>query len=131
MKQPVNVLRKWIKIISDDYMHWDSEYIDNVILPMAKTCFFEILPDDKGVIGYIPFMDWDKKKKLAMQLLYLKPEHRCMTNFCEMIQLIDSTAKEFNCDEIQIGYSVSGYKEEKFNKLFSRYGYKQKSTWVK
>lgn len=122
MKLDKETLLKLIKIISDDYMHWPEEEIP-FVLNFCSACDFYIYPDDKGCIGWLTIKDIDCKLKTIVLVFYVKPEYRGTKIFFDMLERIEQIAKDENATEIQIGPSISGYKEEKFNEIFARYGY--------
>lgn len=121
MKQSVAEIRKWVRLISDDYMHYTEEQFERVCA-MASVFDFEIMPNEEGVIGWAVVLDFDCKKKLSVLLLYCKPEYRGLS-FIPMLRRLEEIAKQEGVDEIIIGSSISGYKCDKFNKVLSRFGY--------
>lgn len=121
MKQSVEEIRKWVQIISDDYMHYTPEQYEYVC-DRAKYFDFEVMPNESGVIGWITSRDFDCKKKLSVLLLYCKPEYRGRS-FIPMLRRLEEIAKQEGVEEIIIGSSISGYKEDKYNKMLDRLGY--------
>lgn len=121
MKQSVVEIRKWVQIISDDYMHYTPEQYEHACA-MASVFDFEVMPNEGGVIGWIVAQDFDCKKKMSVLLLYCKPEYRGRS-FIPMLRRLEEIAKQEGVDEIIIGSSISGYKGDKFNKVLSRFGY--------
>ena len=122
MKLSAAEIRKWVQTISDDYMHYSPEEIDWIV----KTGQFidgEVLPNEEGVIGYVTVKDFDCKKKLNVVLFYCKPEYRGRW-LSYMFRRIEEIAKQEGAVKIMIGDSDSGYKEDKFNKVLSHFGYK-------
>lgn len=122
MKMSAEEIRKWVQIISDDYMHYTPEEIDWVV-KIGQFIEGEILPDDAGVIGYIIIKDFDCKKKLSVVLLYCRPEYRGKY-LRYMMRRIEEIAKQEEAVKISIGSSISGYKEEKFSRMLEYFGYK-------
>lgn len=121
MTKSVEEVRKWVQIISDDYMHFTDEQKE-YILGIADIFCYEVLPDDSGVIGWLPVTDFDCKKKLSVVLLYCRPEKRGRY-LSYMFRRLDEIAKQEGAVEIYIGDSVSGYKSNKFNHILEYYGY--------
>lgn len=124
MLQSVEVIKKWVQVISDDYMHYSDEdkvYIESI----AKYMEWESLPNEEGCIGYLISKDFDCKKKLSVVLLYCKPEYRCIKNLIYMFRRFEEIAKQEGCVSILFsGGSISGYKENKFNNIIEHFGYK-------
>lgn len=121
MKASVAEIRKWVQIISDDYMHYSPEQLEHAC-GMASVFDFEVMPNETGVIGWMCVKDFDCKKKLSVLLLYCRPEYRGKS-FIPMLRRLEQIAKEEGAEEIIIGSSISGYKNEKFNNALSRLGY--------
>lgn len=122
MKMSVEEVRKWVQIISDEYMHYTPEEVEWVV-QMGQFIDGEVLPNDAGVIGYIVMKDFDCKKKLSVVLLYCRPEYRGRY-LRYMFRRIEEIAKQEGAVKIFIGDSNSGYKEEKFNRMLEHFGYK-------
>lgn len=122
MKLSEAEIKKWAQIISDDYMHYSKEEEDYIV-SLAKVSEAEILPDDSGVIGYLCMKDFNCKKKLSVLLLYCRPEKRGLY-LRYMMRRIEEIAKQEGASTISIGSSISGYKEEKFNRMLEYFGYK-------
>ena len=115
-------IRRWAQIISDEYMHYNTEDIEYVVnIGCLLDC--EILPEDAGVIAYTIIKDFDCKKKMSVVLLYCKPEYRGRY-LRYMFRRIDEIAKQEGVVKIFIGDSDSKYKEEKFNNILSYFGYR-------
>lgn len=121
MKQSAAVIRKWVRLISDDYMHFTPEQEDYVC-QLGSVCDFDIMPDGSGVVGYIIAKDFDCKTKMNVLLFYCRPESRGRS-FIPMLRHCEAVAKEHGVEKIIIGCSTSGYKEEKFNRILERFGY--------
>lgn len=122
MKMPVAVIKNWVDIISDDYMHWTDEQKE-YILSLAQFFDFEIWKENLGCIGWKTVRDFDCKKKCNVLLLYCKPEYRGR-EFIPMVRRLEQIAKAEGAERIIIGESDSGYKENKFSAVLSRLGYK-------
>ena len=114
-------IRKWARIISDDYMHYSDEDFEYIV-SIWKYIDAEILPDDSGVIGYTIIKDFDCKKRMNVVILYCKPEKRGLY-LRYIMRRIEEIAKQEGCIDIIIGRSVSGYKEEKYAKMLEYFGY--------
>lgn len=121
MKMPVAVIKNWVDIISDDCMHFSDSQKEYVV-SMAKNFDYEIWKDGIGCIGWLTMLDFDCKKKCNVLLLYCKPEYRGR-EFIPMVRRLEQIAKAEGAEQIVIGESVSGYKGNKFNAMFSRLGY--------
>lgn len=121
MKMPVAVIKNWVDIISDDYMHWTDEQKE-YILSLAPNVDWEVWKDGIGCIGWMTVRDFDCKKKCNVLLLYCKPEYRGR-EFIPMVRRLEQIAKAEGAEQIIIGESISGHKESKFNAVFSRLGY--------
>ena len=122
MKLLEKQIRKWVQQISDNYMHYSVEDFEYVV-QMGRFLDVDVLPDEAGIIGYVIVKDFDCKKKLNVVLLYCKPEYRGKY-LRYMMRRIDEIAKQEGVVKIYIGDSDSGYKEEKFNKMLSWFGYR-------
>ena len=122
MKLSEAEVRKWVQIISDDYMHYTDEDFEYVV-SMGKYLDGEVLPDESGVIGYMVVKDFDCKKKLSVVLLYCKPEKRGLY-LRYMMRRIEDLAKQEGAVKVNIGASISGYKEEKFSHMLEYFGYR-------
>ena len=121
MKQSAEVIRKWVRLISDDYMHFTPEQEDYAC-QLASVCDFDIMPDGSGVVGYIIAKDFDCKIKMNVLLFYCRPESRGRS-FIPMLRHLEKMAKANGAEKVIIGCSTSGYKEEKFNRILERFGY--------
>lgn len=121
MKASAEEIRKWAQQISDDYMHFNEEDMQYVC-DICKIADFEVLPDEAGVIGYLIHKDFDCKKKMSVVLLYCKPEYRGKY-LRYMMRRVEEIAKQEGVKKISIGSSISGYKEERFNRMLKYFGY--------
>lgn len=135
MKLDDKTLRKWINIISDDYMHWTKEQKKEIILPMVRLCDCYIDPQERGIIGWLTVTEIDCRLRTNVLVFYVKPEYRGSSLFLEMVHKVEEFAKEEGAIEIIIGGSCSGYKEEQFNRIFEHFGYTasgwRKKIWQK
>lgn len=122
MKQSAEEIKKWVQVISDDYMHF-SETEQEYVARCASVCDFELMPNDSGVIGWYTGVDFDCKKKMFVVLFYCRPELRGRS-FIPMLERIEEIAKSENVESICIGDSISGHKESVFAKVLLRHGYK-------
>lgn len=123
MEEKDKIIHKWLNRISEDYMHFDQAGYENAY-KYAQQCTIKEYKD-KGVMIWFTFVDIDNIIKTSVPLFYVRPEYRGTKIFLTMIRDIERIGKEDGAKEILIGSSVSGYKEEKFNKIFSHFGYKQ------
>ena len=122
------IINYWLKVISDDYMHFTPDAWDNAY-KYANFCQIKEY-SDQGVMMYSLIRDIDNQIKMEALLFYIKPEYRGSNLFLTMIKNLETIAIESEAKEIVIGHSVSGYKSDKFNKIFSHFGY-QKAGFVK
>lgn len=121
MKLSEAELRKWAQAYNDDLMHFNEEDFEHV-LSLGRICEVEVLPNDAGIIGYVIIKDFDCKKKLSVVILYCKPEYRGRY-LRYMFRRIEEIAKQEGVNRISIGSSISGYKQEKFNRMLGYFGY--------
>lgn len=115
------IIDKWLSRISDDYMHFTPTQKDYA-KKFSLSCSIKEY-DDKGVMMWATVKDIDSVIRTYVLLFYIKPEYRGSNIFLTMIKNIETIAKKENAKEIIIGASISGYKEEKFNKIFTKFGY--------
>lgn len=121
MKASEAIIRKWAKIYNDDLHVYEPKNYEHV----RKFCSlldYEELPEDSGIIGWIIAEDFDCKKRMNVVILYCRPEKRGRY-LRYMFRRIEEIAKQEGCVDIIIGRSVSGYKEEKYIKALSYFGY--------
>lgn len=122
MKLSEAEVRRWARLYSDELMHFSAEDLEYIV---ALGCQLDaiLLPDGAGVIGYVIIKDFDCKKKMNVVIFYCKPE--CRGKYLRyMFRRIEETAKQEGAVKINIGDSISGYKEEKFNHMLEYFGYK-------
>lgn len=122
MKLSEAEVRKWVQRISDDYMHYSPEDIEYIV---KYGCYLdaEVLPNDSGVFAYSVVKDFDCKKKMSVILFYCRPE--CRGQYLRyMFRRIEEIAKQEGAVKIFMGDSDSGYKENKFNRVLERFGYR-------
>lgn len=117
------IIDKWLPIISDDYMHFTPEQM-RYAKAFSLNCSVKDY-EDKGVMMWATVRDIDSIMRTQVLLFYVKPEHRGSNIFLTMIKNIETMAKKEGAKEIIIGGSIAGYKEEKFNKIFTKFGYTQ------
>lgn len=117
------IINKWLPIISDDYMHFSKEQMDYAKLISLQFSIKEY--DNRGVMMWATVKDIDSVKRTQALLFYIKPEYRGSNLFLTMVKNLERIAIEEESEEIIIGRSISGYKEQKFNKFFMWLGYTQ------
>lgn len=122
MKLSEAEVRKWVQVISDDYMHYLPEDFEYVVR-LGSVLEVDLLPDDAGLIGYVVVKDFDCKKKMNVVLLYCRPEKRGLY-LRYMMRRIEEIAKQEGVVRVLIGDSTSGYKQDKFNNMLRYFGYK-------
>lgn len=121
MKLSEAEIKKWVQLISDDYMCFNEEQLE-YILHFGNKVDAILLPDNAGVIGYTVAKDFDCKKKMYVVLFYCRPE--CRGRYLSyMFRKIEEVAKQEGATSIFIGDSISGYKENKFNRMLEYFGY--------
>lgn len=113
--------RKWVRIYSDELMHFNEEDFEYVV-SLGQMSEIELLPNDAGFIAYVIIKDFDCKKKLNVVTLYCKPEYRGRY-LRYMFRKIEEIAKQEGVARISIGGSISGYKQEKFDRMLGYFGY--------
>ena len=117
------IIEKWLTIISDDYMHYDDAGKE-IARQYARVCDIKEY-EDKGVMMWKTIIDIDAVAKTTVLLFYVKPEYRGSNLFLTMLKDIETISISDGAKEIIIGASISKYKEDKFNKIFSHFGYNQ------
>ena len=122
MKLSEAEIRNWVKIISDEYMHFDEAGIERAV-SLGKLLEVDLLPEGAGGIGYHIYEDFDCKKRMGVVIFYCKPEHRGKY-LVYMLQRIEEIAKQERVHKITIGSSISGYKEEKFGRMLKYFGFR-------
>lgn len=116
------IIEKWLNRISDDYMHYDDQGKE-IARRYAQQCEIKEY-EDKGVMMWATIIDIDAIKKTTVLLFYVRPKYRGSKIFLKMIKDIGNISVESGSKEILIGANISNYKEEKFNRVFSHFGYK-------
>ena len=122
MKLSEAEIRNWVKIISDEYMHFDEAGIERAV-SLGKLLEVDLLPEGAGGIGYHIYEDFDCKKRMGVVIFYCKPEQRGKY-LVYMLHRIEEIAKQERVHKITIGSSISGYKEEKFGRMLKYFGFK-------
>ena len=117
------IIDKWLPIISDDYMHFTPEQFAYAKL-FSMQCTVKSY-DDRGVMMWATVKDIDSVMRTQVVLFYIRPEYRGSNLFLTMIKNLETIAMKEGSKEIIIGRSIAGYKEEKFNKIFTKFGYTQ------
>ncbi|MBO7715680.1 MAG: hypothetical protein J6S85_19110 [Methanobrevibacter sp.] len=117
------IIDKWLPIISDDYMHFTPDQFAYAKL-FSMQCNVKDY-DDRGVMMWATVKDVDSVMRTQVVLFYIKPEYRGSNLFLTMIKNLETIAMKEGSKEIIISGSISGYKEEKFNKIFTKFGYTQ------
>ena len=117
------LIDKWLPIISDDYMHFTPDQFAYAKL-FSMQCNVKDY-DDRGVMMWATVKDVDSVMRTQVVLFYIKPEYRGSNLFLTMIKNLETIAMKEGSKEIIISGSISGYKEEKFNKIFTKFGYTQ------
>lgn len=123
MTRKEGIIDKWLPIISDDYMHFNKAQMKHA-KSFAMLCKVKEY-GEKGVIMWSTIKDIDSIKRTEVLLFYIKPEYRGTNIFLTMIKNIETIAIKEGAKDIIIGASISGYKEGKFNRIFSKFGYAQ------
>lgn len=117
------IIDKWLPVISDDYMHFTPDQFAYAKL-FSMQCNVKDY-DDRGVMMWATVKDVDSVMRTQVVLFYIRPEYRGGNLFLTMIKNLETIAMKEGSKEIIISGSISGYKEEKFNKIFTKFGYTQ------
>lgn len=121
MKPSAAIMKKWVSIYESDIGKLTDEQIE-IACSVCGMCDYEELPDDAGILFWIIAKDFDCKKRMSVVILYCRPEKR--GRYLRYIfKRLEEIAKSEGVVEIAIGHSVSGYKEDKFEKMLMRMGY--------
>lgn len=115
------IIDKWLPILNADYLHFDEDGLANA-RQYARFCSIKEY-EDKGIMMWATVRDIDNVVKTNSLLFYVKPEYRGSKIFLTMIKNLEKIAVKEGAKAVIIGNSVSGYKEEKFNKIFAKFGY--------
>lgn len=121
MEEKKRIIDKWLPILNADYLHFDESGLENA-RKYAMACNIQEY-GDKGVMMWATLRDIDNIVKTNVLLFYVKPEYRGSRLFLTMVKKLEKIAIKEEAKAIVIGSSVSGYKEEKFNKIFEKFGY--------
>ena len=121
MKASEAAIKKWAKIYNDDLHVYKPEHYEH-IKKICSVLDYEELPEDAGVFAWVIAEDLDCKKRMNVIILYCKPEYRGRY-LRYMFRRIEEIARQEGCVDITIGRSVSGYKEDKYIKILSYFGY--------
>jgi len=103
-------------------MHYTDEQKEYVCTACASI-EWEVWGEDKGVIGWLTIRDFDCIVKTNVLLLYCRPEYRGR-EFIPMVRRLEQIAKSEGAEQIIVGESMSKFKQDAFNSLFSRLGYR-------
>lgn len=121
MKPRAATIRKWVKIYSSDMGRLSDEQV-SYIYGIMGICDYEELPDESGFILYSIAKDFDCKKRMSVLVLYCRPEKRGLY-LRYIFQRLEAIGRAEGVVEIAIGHSISGYKEDKFERMLTRMGY--------
>lgn len=123
-------IKFWLDKISDDYAHYSAEeknFLLERICPMLKITEY----GNDGIMAWLGVSDVDLAKRASLIVFYVVPEKRGGSLFLRMIKDFERQAKDDGATECIVGPSISGYKEEKFNRIFSKFGYNTIYSWTK
>lgn len=118
---------KWAKIAQDELNCFDD--LDDTVAYVNKLAEMnmlkvEELSDERGVVAYMIVPDFKGSLLCSELFMYIKPEYRGDIKLLnEVIKVMEEAAKENSCKFVTIGANI-GYRDEKFLKILSRYGYK-------
>lgn len=115
------IIDKWLPILNADYLHFDEDGLENARKYARIASIKEY--GDMGIMMWATVRDIDNVLKTNSLLFYVKPEYRGTKLFLTMIKNLEIIAVKEGAKAIIIGSSASGYKEEKFNKIFAQFGY--------
>ena len=121
MKPSAETIKKWVNAYCDDCTPLTQDQ-RNYVAAMCEVCEYEELPNDAGVFTWIVVKDFDCKKRMCVLILYCRPEQRGRY-LRYMFRRFDEIAKQEDAVEVSIGHSISGYKEDKFNRMLEYFGY--------
>jgi hypothetical protein len=115
---------KWKEIVMQEFNYLNYE-LSNIVFNDPNINIEEF--EDKGVIAFFVFDNFLHQKEFQEVFMYLKPEHRTLSNLNRFLEKIEKLAKKNNCSIIKIG-SNSGYKDQKFINYLRRKAYKTDSV---
>lgn len=118
-----SLVEKWLPILNADYLHFDEAGLENARQYAYADCVSMMEFGDKGAMMWATIRDIDNVVRTNSLLFYVKPEYRGTTLFLTMIKNLEKIALKEGAQAVIIGSSVSGYKEDKFNKIFAKFGY--------
>ncbi len=121
MKPSAETIKKWVNVCCSDYATLTDEQKEYVSI-LSDLCDYEELPDDSGVMVWYIAKDFDCKKRMSVLLLYCRPEKRGRY-LRYMLRRLEEIAAQEGAVELAIGHSISGYKEDKFNRMLQYFGY--------
>lgn len=121
MKPRAATIRKWVKIYSEEMGGLSEEQV-SYIYSISGICDYEELPEGSGFILYMIAKDFDCKKRMSVLVLYCRPEKRGLY-LRYIFRRLEEIARAEGVVEVAIGHSISGYKEDKFERMLTRMGY--------
>lgn len=121
MKPSAEKIKKWVDAYCSDCVTLTDPQIEYVS-SLCDVCDYEELPDDAGVMMWHIAKDFDCKKRMSVLILYCRPEKR--GHYLRyMLRRLEEIAAQEGAVELAIGRSISGYKEDKFNRMLQHFGY--------
>lgn len=102
-----------VKALAQQGLLHYKELVDYSYIPTIK----------KGVVAYIIIPNFTGDLVCVEVFMYIKPEYRNLRLLNEIIQIMEQAGKENGCKFVEIGANI-GYRDDKFLKVLSRYGYK-------
>lgn len=123
-------IKYWIDKISDDYGHWTDEQKDillKIVCPQLNITEY----GNDGVMAFTMVADVDFVPRASLVVFYVVPEKRGSPLFYKMLKDFEIGGKIRGAKLLCIGESISGYKRDKFNSIFSRFGYNTNIVWGK
>lgn len=123
-------LKYWIDKISDDYGHFTDEQKDillNIVCPQLNITEY----GDDGLMAFTMVADVDFVPRASLVVFYIVPEKRGGPLFFKMLKDFEVGGKLRGAELLCVGESISGYKAEKFNRIFQRFGYNTNIVWTK
>lgn len=121
MKPSAEIIKKWVDIYCDDCLPLTQDQ-RGYISELCKVCEYEELPNDAGVFTWCVMKDFDCKKRMSVLILYCRPEKRGRY-LRYMLRRLEEIAAQEGAVELAIGHSISGYKENKFDRMLQYFGY--------
>lgn len=126
----IDKIKYWVETAQNDIKCFDSAEKQNIVLQLFidiannGNLEYYILEENKGLIVYSIFPDFKGDLSLHELFMFIKSEYRGSYKlFKELINHIETVAKERGCKSIRVGANIH-YKDEKILRVMQRLGYK-------